>query len=60
MAADLPVPLDGGGTLMQVHSLYDGVRPITFPDFQHGGLDPSFPVQGTIVREEIKLESAGM
>mgnify|MGYP006967099489 CR=1 FL=1 len=39
MSSDLLVPLPGGGALLQIHGLQDGILPIFLLDAQHGLLE---------------------
>ena len=44
MAADLLVPVLGGGLILQVHSLENGVAAELFADIQHRLLGPMLPL----------------
>ena len=49
MPSNRLIPLLGGGTILQVHALEDGVLAIPFLDFQHGLLDFPFPGVGGFI-----------
>ena len=49
MPSNRLIPLLGGGTILQVHALEDGVFAIPFLDFQHGLLDFPFPGVGGFI-----------
>ena len=49
MSSDLLVPLFGGGALLQIHGLQDGVLPIFLLDAQHGLLEFFLPGVGSVL-----------
>ena len=58
MAADLGVPLDGGGSLPKVQTPEERIGSVLFAHLQHGGLASALLFQGRAVREQIELEGA--
>ena len=56
VSADLRIAFPCHRAVEQVHSPEDSIGAKTPADFQHGPLDPSFSLQGIIVRKEIHLE----
>ena len=44
MTSDLLIPLDLGCPLEKVHSFYNGISSVFFPDGKHGPPDFVFPV----------------